>query len=79
MESLVDAFGVSLLERRSTKFGAFGVGPYVQGSLALIPADVSAAFLTIQQPYFTTQPRFLVITQAAGTGTTQLAQRNRTG
>jgi hypothetical protein len=58
------------LKQNSSTFGAFGVGPFIDGSLALVPADVAKA---LNGGVFvgTIFPRHLVITQAAGTGTTQ--------
>jgi hypothetical protein len=58
-------------KQNSSVFSAFGVGPYIEGSLALVPADVAKALaLTTSANLFTTQPRHLVITQAAGSATT---------
>ena len=61
------------LTQNASTFPIFGVGPYIQGSLALVPADVEKALNDIVVFSGSTFPRHLVITQQAGTGTTQPA------
>ena len=49
--------------QNASTFPIYGVGPFIEGSLALVPADVAAALNSTGT--FVSQPRHLVITQAA--------------
>ena len=49
--------------QNTSVFPIYGVGPYIEGSLALVPADVAAALNSTGT--FASQPRHLVITQDA--------------
>ena len=52
--------------QNSSTWPVFGVGPYIGGSLALVPADVEKALNAEADHLFHTVPRRLVITQQAG-------------
>ena len=59
------------LTQNASTFPIFGVGPFIYGSLALVPADVAQALNSTGT--FASQPRHLVITQEAGSATGQIA------
>ena len=61
-------------QQNSSVFPIYGVGPYIPGSLALVPVDVAAALNSTG--FFTVQPRHLVIYQASDGDKPAIGQKN---